>query len=92
MTTCTGYCKFCGKKYKEKSKWLPGDILDLIIDIKHFFHAVRHHYKECGFKKLAKAFFRIWKNVFKCVGIGLLILVKVVLYPIYLLLSLLYEI
>ena len=77
MTTCTGYCKFCGKKYKEKSKWLPGDILDLIIDIKHFFHAVRHHYKECGFK---------------CVGIGLLILVKVVLYPIYLLLSLLYEI
>lgn len=91
MTICTGYCKFCGKKYEEKSKWIPGDILDLIIDIKHFFHAIRHHYKECGFKKLAKSFFRIWKNIFKCIGIGLLILIKVILYPIYLLLDLLYN-
>ena len=92
MTTCTARCKFCGKKYEEKSKWIPGDILDLVIDIKHFFHTVCHHYKECGFKKLMKAFFRIWKNVFKCIGISLLILIKIILYPIYLLLSLLYEI
>lgn len=90
MTTCTAHCKFCGKKYEEKSKWIPGDILDLVIDIKHFFHAIHHHYKECGFKKLVKAFFRIWKNVFKCIGIGLLILIKIILYPIYLLLDLLY--
>lgn len=65
--------------------------LDLVIDIKHFFHAIRHHYKECGFKKLAKAFFRIWKKIFKCIGIGLLILIKIILYPIYLLLDLLYN-
>ena len=91
MTTCTAHCKFCGKKYEEKSKWIPGDILDLVIEIKHFFHAIRHHYKECGFKKLAKAFFRIWKKIFKCIGIGLLILIKIILYPIYLLLDLLYN-
>ena len=92
MTTCTAHCKFCGKKYEEKSKWIPGDVLDLVIDFKLFFHAIRHHYKECGFKKLAKAFFRIWEKVFKCIGIGLLILIKIILYPIYLLLDLLYEI
>ena len=91
MTTCTAHCKFCGKKYEEKSKWIPGDILDLVIEIKHFFHAIRHHYKECGFKKLAKASFRIWKKIFKCIGIGLLILIKIILYPIYLLLDLLYN-
>ena len=91
MTTCTAHCKFCGKKYEEKSKWIPSDILDLVIDIKHFFHAIRHHYKECEFKKLAKAFFRIWKKIFKCIGIGLLILIKIILYPIYLLLDLLYN-
>lgn len=33
MTTCTAHCKFCGKKYEEKSKWIPSDILDLVIDI-----------------------------------------------------------
>ena len=90
MTTCTAHCKFCGKKYEEKSKWIPGDVLDLVIDIKHFVHTVRHHYKECGFKRLAKAFFRIWKGVFKSIGIGLLILIKIILYPIYSLLDLLY--
>lgn len=91
MTTCTAHCKFCGKKYEEKSKWIPSDILDLVIDIKHFFHAIKYHYKECGFKKLAKAFFRIWEKIFKCIGIGLLILIKTILYPIYLLLDLLYN-
>lgn len=92
MTTYTAHCKFCGKKYKIKSEWIPGDILELIIDIKHFFHTIRHHYKECGFKKLTKTFFRIWKEFFKSIGIGLLILVKIMLYPIYWLLNLLYEI
>ena len=91
MTTYTAHCKFCGKKYEIKSEWLPDDILDLIIEIKLFFHAIRHHYKECGFKKIAKAFFRILKNVFKCIGIILLLLIKIILYPIYLLLDLLYR-
>lgn len=91
MTTCTAHCKFCEKKYELKSKWIPGDILDLVIDIKHFFHTVRHHYKECGFKRLAKAFFRIWKGVFKSIVVGLLILIMVVLYPVYFLLRMLYE-
>lgn len=91
MTTYTAHCKFCGKKYEVKSKWIPDNILDLVIDFKFFFHAIRHHYKECGFKKLAKAFFRIWKDVFKCIGIGLLILIMITLYPIYLLLDLLYS-
>lgn len=91
MTTCTAYCKFCGKEYKVKSEWIPGEVLDLVIDFKHFFHAIRHHYKECGFKKFVKEFFRIWKGVFKSIGIGLLIIVKLIFYPLYLLLSLLYE-
>lgn len=90
MTTCTAHCNFCGKKYVEKSEWIPGDILDLVIDIKHFFHVICYHYKECGFKKLIKAFFRIWKGIFKSIGISLLILIKIILYPIYLLLDLLY--
>ena len=91
MTTYTAHCKFCGKKYEIKSNWIPDEILDLIIDIKLFFHIIRHHYKECGFKKIVKAFFGIWKNIFKCIGISLLILIKVILYPIYLLLDLLYH-
>lgn len=91
MTTYTTHCKFCGKKYEVKSKWVPDVILGLIIEIKLFFHVIRHHYKECGFKKLAKAFFRIWKKVFKCIIIGLLIVPMIILYPIYWLLSLLYE-
>ena len=91
MTTYTTHCKFCGKKYEVKSEWLPDDILDLIIEIKLFFHAIRHHYKECGFKKIAKAFFKIWEGVFKCIGIILLFLIKIILYPIYLLLDLLYH-
>lgn len=91
MTTCTIYCKFCEKKYEKKSKWVPSDILELIIDIKLFFHVIKHHYKECGFKILTKAFFKIWKKFFKCIGIGLLILIKIILYPIYLLLNLLYN-
>ena len=90
MTTYTIYCKFCGKKYEEKSEWIPDDILDLIIDIKFFFHLIHHHYKECGFKKFVKAFFKILVKFFKCVGIVLLILIKIILYPIYLLLNLLY--
>ena len=90
MTTCTARCKYCEKKYEEKSEWLPGDILDFVIDFKHFFHLIRYHYKECGFKKLAKAFFRIWKGIFKSIGIGLLILIKIILFPIYYLLDLLY--
>ena len=45
MTTCTAHCKFCGKKYEVKSKWIPDNILDLVIDFKLFFHAIRHHYK-----------------------------------------------
>ena len=91
MTTYTTHCKFCGKKYEVKSEWLPDDILDLVIEIKLFFHAIRHHYKECSFKKLTKTFFRIWKDVFKCIGIILLFLIKIILYPIYLLLDLLYH-
>ena len=90
MITCTTHCKFCGKKYEIKSEWIPDDMLDLVIDIKLFFHAIHHHYKECGFKKLIKAFFRIWQNVFKCIGISLLILIKIILFPIYWLLDLLY--
>lgn len=90
MTTYTAHCKFCEKKYEEKSEWIPGDILNFAIELKHFFHIIRHHYKECGFKKLTKAFFRIWKGFFKSIGIGLLILIKLILYPIYLLLDLLY--
>ena len=90
MTTYTVHCKFCGKKYKVKSKWIPDNILDLVIDFKLFFHVIRHHYKECGFKKLAKAFFRIWKDVFKSIGTSFLILIKIILYPIYLLIDLLY--
>lgn len=90
MTTCTARCKYCEKKYKEKSEWVPGDILDFIIDFKHFFHLIRHHYKECGSKKLTKAFFRILKGFFKSIGIGLLVLIKLILLPIYLLLDLLY--
>ena len=91
MTTYTAHCKFCGKKYEIKSNWIPDEILDLIIDIKHFFHTIRHHYKECGFKKLTKAFFRILKNAFKCIGIALIDLIRVILYPIYFLLDLLYH-
>lgn len=91
MTTCTSYCKFCRKKYEAKSEWIPDEILELIIDIKHFFHLIKNHYKECGFKKLTKAFFRIWRDIFKCIGIGLLVLIKIILYPIYLLLDLLYK-
>lgn len=91
MTTCTAHCKFCGKEYKVKSEWVPGEILDLVIEFKHFFHAIRHHYKECGFKKIVKQFFRIWKEIFKSIGIGLLIIIKLIFYPLYLLLSLLYE-
>ena len=91
MTIYTTHCKFCGKKYEVKSEWLPNDILDLVIDIKLFFHAIRYHYKECGFKKLTKTFFRIWKDVFKCIGIALLNLIRVILYPIYFLLDLLYH-
>ena len=91
MTTYTTNCKFCGKKYEIKSNWFPDEILDLIIDIKLFFHIIRHHYKECGFKKIAKAFFIILKNVFKCIGIALLNLIRVILYPIYFLLDLLYH-
>ena len=91
MTTYTVHCKFCEKKYEVKSEWLPDDILDLVIEIKLFFHAIRHHYKECEFKKIVKAFFRIWKDVFKCIGICLLILIKIILYPIYFLLDLLYR-
>ena len=91
MTIYTTYCKFCGKKYEVKSEWIPDDILDLVIEIKLFFHAIRHHYKECSFKKLTKTFFRIWKDAFKCIGIILLFLIKIILYPIYLLLDLLYH-
>ena len=91
MTTYTAHCKFCGKKYEVKSEWILDNILELVIDFNLFFHAIRHHYKECGFKKLAKAFFRIWKEVFKSIGISLLILIKIILYPIYLLLDLLYH-
>lgn len=91
MTTYTAYCKFCGKKYEIKSSWIPDEILSLVIEIKHFFHVIRHHYKECGFKKIAKAFFKILKNLFKCIGICLLNLIRVVLYPVYFLLDLLYH-
>ena len=89
MTIYTTHCKFCGKKYEVKSEWFPDDILDLVIEIKLFFHAIRHHYKECGFKKIAKAFLKIWEGAFKCIGITLLLLIKIISYPIYLLLDLL---
>lgn len=91
MTTCTVNCKFCGKKYEKKSKWLPSEIIELVIDFELFFHAIRHHYKECGFKRLVKAFFKILWKMLISVGIGLLILIKIILYPIYLLLDLLYN-
>ena len=92
MTTYTAHCKFCGKKYEVKSEWTPGDILDLILDIKLFFHVVFHHYKELDFKKLIKTLFRILGKVLKSIGICLLILIKIILLPIYELLKLLYEI
>ena len=91
MTTYTAHCKFCKKKYEIKSNWIPDEILDLIIEIRHFFHTIHHHYKECGFKKIAKAFFRILKDAFKCIGIALIDLIRVILYPIYFLLDLLYR-
>ena len=91
MTIYTTHCKFCEKKYEIKSEWLPDDILDLVLEIKLFFHAIRHDYKECSFKKIAKAFFKIWEGVLKCIGITLLLLIKIILYPIYLLLDLLYQ-
>lgn len=94
-STYTAQCKFCGKKYELKSKWVPVDILELVINIKHFFHSIRHHYKECGFKRNKKIFFKIWLDVFKgIVIIGWVILttiIKIIFYPIYLLLDLLYR-
>lgn len=90
MTIYTANCKFCGKKYEEKSDWIPDEALGLVIEIKHFFHVIRHHYKECGFKKLTKAFFLIWQKIFKSIGISLLIIIKIILYPLYFLLGLLY--
>ena len=92
MTTYTAHCKYCGKKYEVKSEWIPDDILDLILDIKLFFHGVFHHCKELDFKKLIKTFFRILRKVLKVIGICLLILIKIILLPIYKLLNLLYEI
>ena len=90
MTTYTAHCKFCEKKYIIKSKWVPGDILELIVLFRHFFHTLRYHRKDCGFKRLIRHFFKIWQTFFKCIGISLLILIKLILYPIYLLLDLLY--
>lgn len=79
MTTYTAHCKFCGKKYELKSNWVPGEVLVLIINIKHFFHTLRHHYKECNFKRDKKILFRILIDVFKGIGIiSWLILIKII--------------
>lgn len=92
MKTNTAHCKFCGKKYEVKSSWLPWAIMDFILEAKHFFHAIRHHAKECGFVKLFEAFckifiWRILKGALSLVTIFL----AIILYPLYALLSLLYE-
>lgn len=91
MTTCTASCRFCDKQYKAKSKWIPGDILDLSIEWRHIFHVIFRHFKECSFKNLTKSFLKtLWDSI-KCIGIIILLIIKLLLYPIYLLLSLLYE-
>ena len=61
MTTYTTHCKFCKKKYEIKSEWIPDDILSLVIEIKHFFHAIRHHYKEWVSRNLQKHFLKFGK-------------------------------
>ena len=92
MRTNTAHCKFCGKKYEVKSEWLPWAMLDFILESKHFFHAVIHHSKECGFVKLFKAFVKIfiWRFL-KGVLSLVIIFLAIILYPLYALLRLLYE-
>jgi hypothetical protein len=91
MKTCSAHCKFCDKKYVVKSKWLPYTFLDLSIDFQHFFHMLKHHRKEFTFKSFSKAVWTIIKRFLISLGVGLLIIFKCLLYPLYLLLALIYE-
>lgn len=91
MKTYSAHCKFCDKKYVVKSKWLPDTVLVLSFEFQHFFHMLKHHRKKFTFKSFSRAIWTIVKRILILLGVCPLIIFKCLLYPLYLLLSLLYE-
>lgn len=91
MKTYSAHCKFCDKKYVVKSKWLSDTVLILNFEFQHFFHMLKHHRKEFTFKSFSRAIWTIVKRILILLGICPLIILKYLLYPLYLLLALIYE-
>lgn len=85
-------CKFCGAKHDWKSHWLPVDVLEAAANIWITFHALRHHQKEIMQKNrfiyAAKQTF--WSTIIILLFGGLTVL-QIIFYPLYWLLSFLYD-
>ena len=84
-------CKFCGAKHDWKSTWLPVEILEAAANIWITFHALRKHpdkMTKSRFIYAAKQTF--WSTIIILLFGGLTVL-QIIFYPLYWLLSFLYD-
>lgn len=92
MVTLTLKCRYCGKTYQ----WQGADIFERVADdvqvLRCFGHIVRHHWHEMPKKFLscASAFHVVLRLLLHSVLLVLRVL-SFVLYPLYWVLSLLFE-
>lgn len=84
-------CKFCGAKHDWESHWLPVDVLEAVANIWILFHALLKHpdkMTKSRFKYAVKQTF--WSTIIILLFGGLTIL-QIIFYPLYWLLSFLYD-
>lgn len=88
----TLHCKFCEAKKHWESHWLPVEILEAFANIWITFHALRHHPKEIMKKnRFTYAANQTFWSVIIILLFGGLTILQIIFYPLYWLLSFLYD-
>ena len=89
--SCRCECHTCNAEKIYRSNWLPAEVLAVFIEVWFFFHVLKHHRDQANFKKMALLFKQFLTAVFVAVLLGVLTILRAVLYPLWLLLDELYK-
>lgn len=87
----TLHCKFCEAKKHWESTWLPVDVLEAAANIWITFHALRHHPDKMTAKRFKYAANQTFWSIIIILLFGGLTILQIIFYPLYWLLSFLYD-
>jgi hypothetical protein len=89
--SCRCECNFCKAEKVYKSEWLPAEVLTVFMEVWFFFHVLKHHREYANFKRVGLLIKQIFSAAIVVVLLGVLIILRIVFYPLWLLLNELYK-